>query len=213
MASNQQTNGPLAGTPRSEPWIEETIGRHPVLSRSLAELRRLATGEQSLLIIGPPGSGRELAARALHNLSGRAAHPFVVVDCASLSEPLLEAELLGIDATPGTKADGKMGIFEQAGAGTVLLEEVGDLPRRGQELLLRLLERHEVVRMNASAPLPAPARCIATTSADLRARVAAGLFREDLLVRLTGEQLVLPPLRERPEDVLPLARHVLAQWC
>lgn len=213
MASNQQPDRPSPGAPRPETWIEETVGRHPVLSRWLPELRRLATGARPVLIVGEPGSGRELAARAIHNLSGRAAHPFVVVDCASLSEPLLEAELLGIDGSPNAKLRGKMGIFEQAGAGTLLLAEVGDLPRRGQELLLRQLEGHQVVRVNARTPLPAPARCIATTSADLRARVAAGLFREDLLASLAGERLTLPPLRERVDDVPSLARHVLAQWC
>src|SRR5262245_755951 len=215
MASHQQQQ-PQWSSPepsRSEASLEDAVSRHPVLGRWLPELQRLAAGDRPLLITGEAGSGRELAARAIHNLSARAAHPFVVVDCASLAEPLLDAELLGVDGDPGPPVHGKMGIFEQAGAGTLLLAEVGDLPRRGQDLLLRLLERHEVVRLNARVGVPAQARCIATTTVDLRARVAADLFREELLTRLSADQFTLPPLRERIDDVGPLARHVLTQWC
>lgn len=196
---------------RPERWLEEAIGRHPLIMRFLPELRRLAGSDRPVLISGEPGSGRELAARAVHNLSGRAAHPFVVVDCASLSEPLLEAELLGVVGESGADMPGKMGAFEQTGAGTILVAEVAGLPRRGQELLLGLIERHEVVRLNAQTPVAAPARCIATTSVDLRPRVAAGLFREDLRARLSGDALALPPLRERADDLVSLARRILAE--
>src|SRR5206468_12415180 len=102
---------------------------------------------------------------------------------------------------------------EQAGQGTVLLAEVGELPSRGQEALLRLLERHEIVRLNASTPIPAHARCIACTSVDLRARIPAGLFREELHTRLATEVLTLQPLRERREEVPALAQHFLQQCC
>ncbi len=198
---------------RAEAWIDDAVGRHPVVGRWLPELRRLAAGDRPVLIAGEPGSGRELAARAIHNLSGRAAHPFVVVDCGSLSEPFLDAELLGVDGDGRAQSRGKVGVVEQAGAGTVLLAEVGDLPRHGQDLLLHLLERHEVVRLNGRTPILTPARAIATTSVDLRARSSAGLFREDLLALLSAERLTLPPLRERTDDVIPLACHILAQWC
>jgi DNA-binding NtrC family response regulator len=189
---------------RPERWLEEAIGRHPLIMRFLPELRRLAGSNRPVLI------SRELAARAVHNLSGRAAHPFVVVDCAGLSEPLLEVELLGGVGEPGGDVPGKVGAFEQAGAGTILVAEVAGLSRRGQELLLGLIERHEVVRLNAQAPVAAPARCIATTSVDLRRRVAAGLFREDLRAGLSGDVLVLPPLRERTDELVSLARRILA---
>jgi DNA-binding NtrC family response regulator len=106
-----------------------------------------------------------------------------------------------------------MGIFEQAGAGTVLIADVAELPLRLQDALLRLLERHEIVRLASTSPVPAHARCIASTSVDLRARVGAGLFREELHSRLATELLVLPPLRERVEDIPSLARYFLAQCC
>jgi DNA-binding NtrC family response regulator len=206
-------HAPSAEDRRLENWLEDAMARDPVLSRMLPDLRRLAGSEAPVLISGEPGSGRELAARAIHNLSPRAAQPFVVIDCAALSEPLMEAEMLGIDGGSQSGGPHKMGIFEQAGAGTVLLAEVGELPLRVQEALVRLLDRHEVVRLNSEEPIPARARCLASTSVDLRGRIGAGLFREDLHARLAGELLALPPLRERPEDIPALARHFLAQCC
>ena len=196
---------------RPESWLEEAISRDPVLGRLFPHLRRLAAGDSPILIAGEPGSGRELTARAIHNLSHRSAHPFVVLDCADLSAPLIEAELVGMDGAGGTPR--KTGLFEQAGQGTVLLTEVGELPSRGQEVLLRLLERHEIVRLNASTPVPAHARCIASTSVDLRARIPAGLFREELHTRLATEVLTLPTLRERRDEIPMLAQYFLEQCC
>jgi DNA-binding NtrC family response regulator len=192
-------------------WIEDAISRDPALDHLLPELRRLATNDVPVLIVGETGSGRELAARAIHNLSGRAAHPFVVLDCSGLSEPLIEAELLGVDGGPSDRPPHKPGLFEQAGAGSALLAEVGELPARLQEALLWLLEHHEVVRLNSETPVPASARCFTTTSYDLRTRVSAGLFREDLHARLSAEILTLPSLRERPDDLPTLARRYAAQ--
>jgi DNA-binding NtrC family response regulator len=195
---------------RSEIWLEDAIARDPVLGRFLPQLRRVAASDAPVLISGEPGSGRELAARTIHNLSHRAAHPFVVLDCADFSEPLLEAELVGMN---GNGVPRKIGVFEQAAEGTVLLAEVGELPPRGQEALLRLLERHEFVRLNSTAPVAAHARCLASTSVDLRARIPAGLFRDELHSRLATEVLVLPSLRERRDDIPMLARHFLQQCC
>ena len=216
MASPEHDrSSPQAHRPAGWPagWMEAAVARHPLLGRWLPELLRLASVDHPVLISGEPGSGRELAARAIHNLSGRAAHPLVVIPCASLSEPVLEAELRGADREPGATLPGRMGAFEQAGTGTVLLAEVADLPRHGQELLLGVIEHHELVRLNARTPVAAPARCIATTSADLQRRVAAGLFREDLLARLSVEQLTLPPLRQQVDALVALARHVVAECC
>jgi two-component system response regulator HydG len=195
-----------------EAWLDAAIAHDPVLSPLATQLRRLAAGDGPVLIWGEPGSGRELVARALHNLSGRAAHPFTVIDCASLSEPLIEAEVLGVGGGLGAPPY-KPGIFEQAGAGTVLLAEVGELPLRLQEALLHLLERHELVRVASDTPVATRARCLASTSIDLRPRIAAGLFRADLHARLAIELLVLPALRDCPDDVPVLARHFLAQCC
>ena len=202
---------PPEGRP-PDAWLDEAVARDPVLSPLSAQIRRLGASDAPVLIAGEPGSGRELAARAIHNLSSRASHPFVLIDCASLSEPLIEAELLGV-AGQGGGPPYKMGIFEQAGSGTVLVAEVGELPLRLQDALLRLLEHHEVVRLASTAPVPAHARCLASTSVDLRSRVAAGLFREELHARLATELLVLPPLRQRADDIPILARHFLIQCC
>ena len=196
---------------KPENWLEEAISSDPVLGRLFPQLRRLAAGDSPVLICGEPGSGRELAARAIHNLSHRAAHPFVVLDCADLSAPLIEAELVGMEGNGGTAR--KTGLFEQAREGTVLLTEVSELPSRGQEVLLRLLERHEIVRLNSSTPVPAHARCLANASVDLRARIPAGLFREELYTRLATEILTLPALRERRDDIPMLAQHFLSQCC
>jgi DNA-binding NtrC family response regulator len=199
----------VSGKP--ENWLEEAISSDPVLGRLFPQLRRLAAGDSPVLICGEPGSGRELSARAIHNLSHRAAHPFVVLDCADLSAPLIEAELVGMEGNGGTAR--KTGLFEQAREGTVLLNEVSELPSRGQEVLLRLLERHEIVRLNSSTPVPAHARCLASASVDLRARIPAGLFREELYTRLATEILTLPSLRERRDDIPMLAQHFLSQCC
>jgi DNA-binding NtrC family response regulator len=195
-----------------ETWLEEAISKDPVLGRIFPQLRRVAASDAPVLISGEPGSGVELAARAIHNLSHRAAHPFVVLDCSDFSEPLIEAELVGMNGGGGG-APRKMGVFEQAGEGSVHLAEVGELPPRGQEALLRLLDRHEIIRLDSKTPIPAHARCIASTSVDLRARIPAGLFREELHARLATEVLVLPPLRDRREDIPSLAQHFLQQCC
>jgi two-component system, NtrC family, response regulator HydG len=198
---------------KAETWLEDVISHDPILGRIFPQLRRLGASDAPVLISGEPGSGRELAARAIHNLSHRAAHPFVVLGCADSSEPLIEAELVGVNGRPAGAAPHKMGVFEQAGEGTVFLAEVGELPPRGQEALFRLLERHEIVRLSSTTAIPAHARCIASTSVDLRARIPGGLFREDLHTRLATEVLALPPLRERRDDLPALARHFLQQCC
>ena len=191
-------------------WLETTTSQDPILGRLFPQLRRLAASEAPVLLVGEPGSGRELAARAIHNLSERASQPFVVINCGDFSDALIEAELLGID---GGTPPRKMGIFEQAGSGTVLLAEVGELPARLQGALIQLLERHELKRLNSSTPVQARARVIASTCVDLRPRVAAALFREDLYQRLSAEKLELPPLRDRADDIRPLARHFLERCC
>jgi DNA-binding NtrC family response regulator len=136
-----------------------------------------------------------------------------MIDCASLSEPLIEAELLGVDGSPSAQPPHKLGIFEQAGSGTVLLAEIGELPLRLQEACMRLLERHEIVRLHSEDPVPANARILASTSTELRTRIDAGLFRDDLFARLSGEKLTLPPLRERRDDIPAMAIRFLDQCC
>ena len=207
-SSSQRYSSAAPAAGQHESWIEGAITVDPVLAPIVPELRRLAASDASVLISGEPGSGRELVARVIHNLSVRTEHPFLVIDCATASEPLVEAELLGLEGPPH-----KPGIFEQAGEGSVLLTEVGDLPPQAQEALERILERHEIVRVNSRSPIPATARCFASTSNDLRARIPVGLFREALHSRLAAEVISLPPLRERAQEIPTLARHYLSQCC
>src|SRR5690242_20163552 len=140
---NDATSSPATEGRDGGNWIEDALGRDPVLGRVFSQLRRVAASDAPVLLYGEPGTGRELAARAIHNLSSRAAHPFVVIDCASISEPMIEAELLGVEASGG----GKLGVFEQAGDGTVLLSEVAELPARLQEAVFTVLDRHEIRKL------------------------------------------------------------------
>lgn len=190
----------------AEAWLENAIAGDPLLGDLLPQLRRLAKTDAPVSIGGEAGTGAELVARTIHNLSPRAAHPFVLLDCNGGSDALAEAELLGVEGEAGERSPVKPGVFEQAGKGTVLLCEVGELPPRCQESLVRILVRHEAVRVNGTSPVRVEARCLASTSVDLRARVRAGLFREDLHEMLARDMVVLRPLRERPDDVSAFAQ-------
>lgn len=191
-------------------WFQDATARDPFLGRLYPQLRDLAASDGAVLILGEPGSGREPAARAIHNLSGRAARPFVTVDCSASSERLLEAELFGVDDGVSPR---KLGVFEQAHGGTVLLTEIAELSMRLQLKVLRLLERKEVVRLGATAPVTADVRLVTSTTTDLRERAGGGLVSHDLLDLLNAHALTLPPLRERKDDVVILARHFLEQCC
>jgi DNA-binding NtrC family response regulator len=191
-------------------WFQDATARDPVLGRLYPQLKDLAAGDAPVLLVGEPGSAREPAARAIHNLSGRAARPFATMDCSASSERLLEAELFGVDDGVSPR---KLGIFEQAHGGTVLLTEIAELPMRLQLKILRLLERQEIVRLGATAPVTADVRLLTTSTIDLRQRAAGGLVSHDLFDHLNTRVLPLPPLRERKDDVGPLARHFLEQCC
>lgn len=154
------------------------------------------------------GSGRERVARALHSLSRRAAQPFVVMSCGGGWSGWLEAELLGVDVVG---AAGKLGALEQAREGSLMLTDIEELPLDLQDAVLHLIEHHELKRMSTGAVRPAMARCLATTSVDLRARVAAGRFRKHLYDVLARHVVALPPLRDRLDDVPTLAQHLLDQ--
>jgi DNA-binding NtrC family response regulator len=193
----------------AEAWLENAISGDPLLGDLLPQLRRLAKTDTPVLIVGEVGTGVELVARTIHNLSPRAAHPFVLLDCNGLSDTLAGAELVGVEGEAGGRAPLKPGVFEQAGKGSVLLGEVSELPQRCQEALMRILERHEAVRVNGTTPVRVEARCFASTGIDLRARVTAGVFREDLYQLLARDTIVLRPLRERPDEVSTLAQFYL----
>ena len=176
----------------------------------LAHLQQVAPSEASVLIIGETGTGKELVARHIHNLSGRRDKPFVAVNCGAFSESLVEAELFGHEKGAFTGAlAAKAGWFEEANGGTLFLDEIGDLPMPIQVKLLRVLQEREVVRLGSRKSIPIDVRVLAATNVQLEKAINAGHFREDLYYRLDVVSLELVPLRERPGDILPLTRHFL----
>jgi len=184
-------------------------------SSAMAELRKLVArvgpSDSVVLIEGETGTGKERVARALHLASGRKGR-FVAVNCAAIPAPLLESELFGAEKGAYTGATARrIGRFEQAQRGTLLLDEIGELPVELQAKLLRVLEQREVERLGGGAPIPIDVRVVAATHRDLRRAVAESRFREDLYYRLAVFPIQVPPLRQRPEDVVPLARAFVAE--
>ncbi|BAP44458.1 sigma-54-dependent transcriptional regulator [Pseudomonas sp. StFLB209] len=180
----------------------------------LGHVRQVAPSDASVLIIGATGTGKELVARQIHALSSRSAGPFVAVNCGALSASLVEAELFGHEKGAFTGAHAaKPGWFEAANGGTLFLDEIGDLPVALQVKLLRVLQEREVVRLGSRKSQPIDVRVLAATNVQLDHAISAGQFREDLFYRLSVVSLVLKPLRERPLDILPLARHFIESYC
>ncbi|QQE86866.1 sigma-54 interaction domain-containing protein [Azotobacter chroococcum] len=179
----------------------------------LDHLQQIAPSEASVLIIGETGTGKELVARHVHNLSKRRGGPFVAVNCGAFSENLVEAELFGHEKGAFTGAlSAKAGWFEEANGGTLFLDEIGDLPLPIQVKLLRVLQEREVVRLGSRKSIPIDVRVLAATNVQLEKAINAGNFREDLYYRLNVVSLELSPLRERPGDVLPLVRHFIGEY-
>ena len=179
----------------------------------LAHIQQVAPSEASVLIIGETGTGKELVARHIHNLSARRHRPFVAVNCGAFSESLVEAELFGHEKGAFTGAlSAKAGWFEEADGGTLFLDEIGDLPMAIQVKLLRVLQEREVVRLGSRKSIPIDVRVVAATNVQLEKAINAGHFREDLYYRLDVVSLELSPLRERPGDILPLVRHFIQTY-
>jgi two-component system, response regulator FlrC len=185
------------------------------VSRRLAELaRRVAASDCTVLIAGESGTGKEVLARFIHRNSPRADRGFVAVNCAAIPENMLEAILFGYEKGAFTGAHAAHpGKFEQAQGGTLLLDEVTEMPLGLQAKLLRVLQEREVERLGGRGPVALDVRVLATTNRNLRGEVAAGRFREDLYYRLNVFPLTTAPLRERRDDVLPLAMHALNARC
>ncbi len=168
---------------------------------------RLARFDTSVLITGETGTGKEVLARYIHNLSARAPEPFVGIKCGALPETLLESELFGHKAGAFTGAThDRLGLFEQANRGTIFLDEIGDITPAMQLKLLRALQEREIMRVGESKPRKIDVRVIAATNRNLEQAVAEGRFREDLFYRLRVVAVPIPPLRDRREDILSLAR-------
>ncbi len=182
----------------------------PAMRAAMGSLRKYAPVELPVLITGETGSGKEVAARALHGLSSRADRPFVAINCGALPANLVQSELFGHERGAFTGANARrIGHFEAAAGGTVFLDEIGDLPLDAQTSLLRLLQEGMLVRVGSSQPVKLEVRVLAATHVDLEMAVAQGRFREDLYYRLNVLRLRMPALREREGDVELLAQHFL----
>ncbi|WP_035055471.1 sigma-54-dependent transcriptional regulator [Andreprevotia chitinilytica] len=191
---------------------EHVIAEDPSMRRLLDVARRVAQSDASVLITGESGTGKEVLARFLHRNSARAGKAFVAINCAAIPEQLLESTLFGHEKGAFTGAAGQhIGKFEQAHGGTLLLDEVTEMPLGLQAKLLRVLQEREVERVGATKTIPVDLRVLATSNRDVAEEVAAGRFREDLYYRLNVFPLHLPALRERAEDILPIARAMLAR--
>lgn len=179
----------------------------------LARIKMIAPSDANVLIIGETGTGKELIARHVHELSTRKNKPFVAVNCGAFTESLVESELFGHEKGAFTGAfSSKAGWFEAANGGTLFLDEIGDLPLSIQVKLLRVLQEREVVRLGARKSTPIDVRLVAATNVRLEEAVLAGHFREDLFYRLRVAHLELPTLRNRPGDILPLAEYFVAEY-
>ncbi len=190
----------------------EVIWSGPVMERLLAQVERVAASESRVAIQGETGTGKELIARAIHQKSARHAGPFVTLNCAAVPGELIESELFGHEKGSFTGATGRhIGKFEQAGGGTLFLDEIGDMPLAMQSKLLRVLEEGEIERVGGDKPIPVDARVVVATHCNLEELVRQGAFRADLFHRVYVFPIVLPPLRERAEEVPVLAEYFAAQ--
>ena len=199
----------LRGEVRNAYSFGPIVGESAAIRQVLAEVEQVAASDITVLLLGETGTGKELLARAVHERSSRAARPFVAVNCAALPENLVESEMFGYERGAFTGANmRKPGRFELAHRGTLFLDEIGDLPLNAQAKLLRVLQDREVFRVGSTHGVKVDVRLVAATNQDLQARVAERTFRDDLYYRLSVFPIRVPPLRERLEDIPPIARHL-----
>lgn len=207
----QQLAGDAAQPPTHGP--QQLIGDSAVLQVARSAIRKFAPVDLPVLITGETGTGKELAAQALHALSPRHARPFLAVNCGAIPAALVQSELFGHERGAFTgAANRRLGLFETASGGTVFLDEIGDLPLDAQTNLLRVLQEGTVERVGSNKPLAVDVRVLAATHVDLEQAVERGQFRRDLFYRLNVLRLPLPPLRDRGSDILLLAQHFLASF-
>ena len=193
--------------------FEGVVGNSPKMHEVIKRLQAIAPTNATVLILGETGTGKELAAQAIHNNSPRKNKPFAAMNCTALNENLLDDELFGHDQGAFTGADKpRKGRFEYANGGTLFLDEIGDMPLALQAKLLRVLENKEVFRIGSNEPIKVNVRVVSATHRDLDAAVAEGAFRQDLYHRLKVMTVKLPPLRERREDIMLLAAHFIKEF-
>ncbi|MCL6453228.1 MAG: sigma 54-interacting transcriptional regulator [Alicyclobacillus sp.] len=191
--------------------FEDIIGHSPAMLLAKEQALRAAQTPATVLLRGESGTGKELFAHAIHHESDRSGHPFIRVNCAALSESLLESELFGYEegAFTGARRGGRAGLFEEASGGTLFLDEIGEMTPATQAKLLRALQEQEIVRVGGTRPISVDVRLIAATHVHLEQSVAKGLFREDLYYRLNVLPILIPPLRYRREDIEEISRYIL----
>src|SRR5215472_684932 len=203
----------VAETPPTEDLGDAIIGRCPAMGEVYKAIGRVAAQNVIVLIRGESGTGKELVARALYQHSARARQPFLAINCAAIPEALLESELFGHEKGAFTGAERRrIGKFEQCSGGTLLLDEIGDMPLALQAKMLRVLQEQRFDRLGGSEPIATDVRLIAATHQDLESLIARGRFRADLYYRLKGFVICLPSLRERPEDLPALVSHLLERF-
>lgn len=191
--------------------FEDIVGTSSEMMTSIEQAKLAAKTPATILLRGESGTGKEMFAHAIHDESERKYNKFIRVNCAALSESLLESELFGYEegAFSGAKRGGKRGLFEEAQNGSIFLDEIGDLPLNTQVKLLRVLQENEITRVGGTKPIPLNVRVIAATNVNLEKGMLNGSFREDLYYRLSRMPIYIPPLRERKEDILPLAMRLI----
>jgi transcriptional regulator, propionate catabolism operon regulatory protein len=210
LESGRNHTAPVADTLRAKHGLNDLRGDSAAMQAARHSITLFAKSPATVLIQGETGTGKELAAQAIHRESQRARQPFVAINCGAVAESLLESELFGYEegAFTGSRRGGHAGLFEAANRGTLFLDEIGEMPLPLQTRLLRVLEEREVVRVGGTRPIAVNVRIVSATHCDLDQRVKDGRFRADLFYRLGVLRMTLPPLRERHEDLVPLA-----EWC
>ena len=193
---------------------EAMVGNSEAMQSILDVVQKISDTNASVLITGESGTGKELVANAIYHTSRRKNKPFIKVNCSSIPATLIESELFGYEkgAFSGASSQGKKGLFEAANGGTILLDEIGDMPLEAQSKLLRVLQNSEVTRVGGTKPIKLDIRVIASTNSDLKKRIQAGSFRKDLYYRLHIIPIHIPPLRERKEDIPLLCEHYLSAF-
>jgi transcriptional regulator with PAS, ATPase and Fis domain len=193
--------------------FEDIIGNSPQMNQAVGWAKRIAKSDNSILILGETGTGKELFAQSIHTHSARKDGPFIAINCAALSSSVLESELFGYDkgAFTGANTEGKMGIFEMAHNGTVFLDEIGEINFEVQAKLLRVLQEKEIVRVGGEKVIPVDVRIISATNKDLQSLSFEGKFRNDLFYRLAVLELKLPALSDRKEDIPLIISNYLTQ--